>query len=219
MYDTSNTGVLSCEELKFAVQKVHGKKDLNKVMKAITELMDNDDSRDINKKEYLRHVKRFPALVFPVFSVQDTMRQHIMGESYWKKMEKPASIRKREPYVQELLADVKGPARAHNDPKPKTTLQVGHNGKIKVGVDPIAVDTHGGSTGGGTISYGSETTDDNKRTPPHCNIRDAPNKSHGTPSHGHGTPSQGHHHHGHHHHGHHHGHGHNHNEGSHESHH
>ena len=70
LYNTSGSGSLTLEELRGALIKLHGKKDIEKKYNPVLELMDLDKNHDISKLEYMTHVRMFPVLVFPIFSVQ-----------------------------------------------------------------------------------------------------------------------------------------------------
>ena len=70
LYNTSGSGSLTAEELRAALIKIHGKKDINKKYNPVLELMDVNNNRDISKVEYMTHVRLFPVLVFPIFAIQ-----------------------------------------------------------------------------------------------------------------------------------------------------
>lgn len=70
IYNTSGSGVLQTKELRAALLKIHGKKDVEKKFAPIIEIMDNNKSGDISKDEYMTHVRSFPVLVFPIFAIQ-----------------------------------------------------------------------------------------------------------------------------------------------------
>ena len=87
MYDEDKEGRLSKEELRKVLTKVHGKGHVESKLKALFEVMDTGHSKDISRSEFITHVKHFPALVFPIFAIQDKLRQAIIGESYWRGVE------------------------------------------------------------------------------------------------------------------------------------
>ena len=70
MFDANGSGTLNVTELKEALLKIHGKSHIEGKLKPILEIMDKNHDQIISKNEYMKHVKAFPALVFPVFSIQ-----------------------------------------------------------------------------------------------------------------------------------------------------
>jgi hypothetical protein len=103
IYNSSGSGKLNKKELHDVLVKIHGKKHVEAKLASILELMDLDHSFGIDIEEYLGHIKQFPVLMFPVFSIQDTMRQYILGESFWRGKEESAIKYKATPVVKKML--------------------------------------------------------------------------------------------------------------------
>jgi hypothetical protein len=90
IYDEDKAGSLTKEELRKVLTKVHGKAHVDSKLRALFEIMDTGHSKDITRNEFIAHVKHFPALVFPIFAIQDKLRQAVLGEGYWRGLEEGA---------------------------------------------------------------------------------------------------------------------------------
>lgn len=114
IYDSDGKGTLSKHELHDVLVKIHGKKEVETKLASILELMDIDHNNGIDIDEFLCHIKKFPVLMFPVFAIQDTMRQYIIGESFWQAKEEDAIRYKETPVVQKMLARSFSHKHLHN---------------------------------------------------------------------------------------------------------
>jgi len=114
IYNSSGSGKLNKKELTDVLVKIHGKKHVEAKLASILELMDIDHSHGIDVDEFLGHIRQFPVLMFPVFSIQDTMRQYILGESFWQAKEEKALKYKQHPVVKEMLKKSFSHKHLHN---------------------------------------------------------------------------------------------------------
>lgn len=105
MYDEDHQGSLSKEELRRVLIKVHGKAHVESKLKAMFEIMDTGHSKDITRQEFMSHVKHFPAIVFPIFGIQNKLRQAILGESYWQGLEASSIEYKKHPQVIKMFEE------------------------------------------------------------------------------------------------------------------
>ena len=92
LYNKSNSGTLSRDEMKEVLIKMSGNNHHNvddKVRSAF-ELMAHRNPDFIYKNEFVSKVKGLSTLLFPIFATQDKLRECILGKSFWKKMEEKA---------------------------------------------------------------------------------------------------------------------------------
>jgi len=107
LYDLDNSGMISNEEMVNVCKEVYGKDiENNKRAKNIIEklqrsnrssLKGGDQLVDIEpectKEGFVQFCKRHPALLFPAFMLQETLRNELLGRAFWKKL---ATNRERE---------------------------------------------------------------------------------------------------------------------------
>ena len=87
MFDLDGSGVLEAQEVRNLVEEVYGDGYKNNVrVQRIVEKIDKDDDGDISFDEFNSFNRQYPALLFPAFSMQMTLRERCFGEGYWKKL-------------------------------------------------------------------------------------------------------------------------------------
>eukprot|EP01041_Mallomonas_annulata_P010410 gene10410-21713_t len=104
IFDTDDSGSLTRDEILEMISYVYGTHDLSKsVLKIIHDIDTSKDGR-ISKYEFVNAAKKYPALLFPAFEMQDVLRSRIMGDSFWEyKLQHSAQIFARKE-VQELFS-------------------------------------------------------------------------------------------------------------------
>ena len=108
LYNESNSGYLTVPELRQALTHVHGhKKGVKGKLRMVLEIMDADTTLVVDIYDYLQHIAKFPALVFPIFAIQEVMRQYIMGESFWRVTERFAAAKKLNPKIGNMIQNSK----------------------------------------------------------------------------------------------------------------
>lgn len=86
MYDLDNSGRLEMEELRDLVQEVYGDMMSNNVrVQRILDVIDTDGDGVISFAEFAEFNQRYPALLFPAFSMQNELRRRCFGETFWRK--------------------------------------------------------------------------------------------------------------------------------------
>ena len=91
LYNKSGNGLLDAHELKYVLSKIHGRDmHLEEKVQAAFELMSHKNPLYITKSEYMSKIKNMAMLVFPLFAIQDRLREVILGERYWKSIESKA---------------------------------------------------------------------------------------------------------------------------------
>mmetsp|Transcript_33359 Transcript_33359/g.33983 ORF Transcript_33359/g.33983 Transcript_33359/m.33983 type:complete len:288 (-) Transcript_33359:74-937(-) len=121
MFDTDNSSTLTIEEIEEMVMFVYGTRDLSKNVKKVIKDLDTNADGKIVKEEFISAAKRFPALLFPAFEMQNSMRKAILGESFWQRKTRHADKILAKESVKKLFAHNKQREKAprHEDgPEP-----------------------------------------------------------------------------------------------------
>lgn len=86
MYDLDGSGQLEMEELRDLVEEVYGDMMANNVrVTRILDVIDADGDGVISFSEFLDFNRRYPALLFPAYAMQNELRRRCFGESFWRK--------------------------------------------------------------------------------------------------------------------------------------
>lgn len=70
IFDRDDSNTLSLAELTNMIAEVYGKKGLNEQLKKVIRTLDGGKDGVITKKDFIDHADKFPALLFPAFSMQ-----------------------------------------------------------------------------------------------------------------------------------------------------
>eukprot|EP00939_MAST-03C_sp_MAST-3C-sp1_P000219 g219.t1 len=101
LYDLDGSGMISKSEMVNVVREVYGGKEtsetnvraqniivkLQKANQSNSEDLD-DDGEECDKFGFVKFCKRHPALLFPAFMLQETLRNEIIGRSFWSRLAK-----------------------------------------------------------------------------------------------------------------------------------
>ena len=86
VYDLDSSGQLEMEELRDLIEEVYGSMMANNVrVQRILDAIDSDGDGVISSAEFADFNRRYPALLFPAFSMQNELRRRCFGEKFWQK--------------------------------------------------------------------------------------------------------------------------------------
>ena len=84
LYDKSGDGLIDQYELRYILTKIHGhSKHIDENVKSTFAIIGHKHSLYISKSEYLANIKHISILVFPLFAIQERLREVILGVRYW----------------------------------------------------------------------------------------------------------------------------------------
>ena len=109
LFDLDGSGVLEASEVRTLVEEVYGDGYKGNVrVQRIVEKIDSNADGEINFDEFNSFNRQYPALLFPAFSMQMTLRERIFGVSYWNKQTELRRMRGggRTQSIFEILADM-----------------------------------------------------------------------------------------------------------------
>lgn len=127
LFDTDNSSRLTHKELEEMVSIVYGRADLGGQIKKVLQEMDRGGDGMVSKKEFVDHVRKFPALLFPAFELQDQLRKAVCGEDFWMRKTATAATYLKSEHVQEIIHAKRAKA------KKLTNTVVGHRHNIGAG--------------------------------------------------------------------------------------
>ena len=109
LFDLDGSGVLEASEVRTLVEEVYGDGYKSNVrVQRIVDKIDSNADGEINFDEFNNFNRQYPALLFPAFSMQMTLRERIFGISYWNSQTELRRMRGggRTQSIFEILADM-----------------------------------------------------------------------------------------------------------------
>ena len=83
--DKDSSGEIDTNEIGQMLKDIYGKNyENNNYAKKIKERIYIELGDEITVTEFREFVRKYPALLFPAFQLQDTLQQKIMGPEFWK---------------------------------------------------------------------------------------------------------------------------------------
>eukprot|EP01041_Mallomonas_annulata_P001246 gene1246-2417_t len=159
MFDTDNSGSLSREEISAMISFVYGTSDLNKHVQKIIQDIDCSGDGRISKQEFISSVKKFPALLFPAFEMQNILRANVLGDDFWERKGRTAETILAKEEVQKLFAK---PA-SKKGRKPTDVHASGHGHGSSTGV---TAGVHVSGSGSGSMRAHEKRLSHDKSHPP-----------------------------------------------------
>ena len=87
LYDLDSGGALEFNEVQHLVSEVYGVNSggaLNSRVLKIMDKLDADDSGHVSLKEFVQFNRKYPAILFPAFQMQQILRRATFGERHWE---------------------------------------------------------------------------------------------------------------------------------------
>jgi Ca2+-binding EF-hand superfamily protein len=169
MYDLDGSEQLEMEELRDLVEEVYGDMMANNVrVTRILDVIDADGDGVISFSEFLEFNRRYPALLFPAYSMQNELRRRCFGEGFWQQelSKRVTSTGGRVPDVFDMLDNLDGGDQAARGLDQLIAMNEYHEEEAKkeARLQSAGADAHlevakmagGGGGGGGTYDPGGQ---------------------------------------------------------------
>eukprot|EP00639_Heterosigma_akashiwo_P029979 CAMPEP_0194665440 /NCGR_PEP_ID=MMETSP0295-20121207/2101_1 /TAXON_ID=39354 /ORGANISM="Heterosigma akashiwo, Strain CCMP2393" /LENGTH=262 /DNA_ID=CAMNT_0039547459 /DNA_START=151 /DNA_END=935 /DNA_ORIENTATION=+ len=113
LFDVDGSNRLDMSEVRDLVSAVYGDrvKDNARVERVLNSL-DADGDGEITIQEFILYNKQYPLLLWPAYSIQNHLRLKVLGEKFWKDMERYRQDEHRQMNVFEILEVVDKGAKA-----------------------------------------------------------------------------------------------------------
>eukprot|EP01029_Cantina_marsupialis_P029734 TRINITY_DN782097_c0_g1_i1.p1 TRINITY_DN782097_c0_g1~~TRINITY_DN782097_c0_g1_i1.p1 ORF type:complete len:238 (-),score=21.88 TRINITY_DN782097_c0_g1_i1:305-1018(-) len=89
LFDQDDSGDLEINEVVDLVKEVYGNSyENNSRVKALMSQLDADGDGDVSFPEFEKFNRQHPALLFPAYCIQQTLRRRLFGTDFWKAQSK-----------------------------------------------------------------------------------------------------------------------------------
>jgi hypothetical protein len=84
LYDLDGSNVLENYEVNLLIETVYGRKiDQHEKVGKVLEKLDKNSDGKVTIDEFILFAKHYPLILYPAFTIQETLRSKIEGENYW----------------------------------------------------------------------------------------------------------------------------------------
>lgn len=84
LFDFDNSNALNAMEVSQMVETVYGRKiDHNEKVGIVLRKLDENGDSVITRDEFINFSKRYPLILYPVFTLQEKLRSSVIGNDYW----------------------------------------------------------------------------------------------------------------------------------------